>query len=79
MATYPPSKIYLVLGVLVRETPKAVLIEVHSIEGETEDEIKNHWFPKTQIVDEKLSDDPASGELDRFNIKEWILQQNKLI
>lgn len=79
MATHPPSKVYLVLGVLVRETPKAVLIQVHSIEGETEDELKNHWFPKTQIVDEKLSDDPASGELDRFNIKEWILQQNKLI
>ena len=77
MATYPPSKIYLVLGYSMRETEKAILITVHEIEGETVDEVKNYWFPKTQIVDVKLNDDPE--ELDRFNIKEWILQQNKLI
>ena len=77
MATYPPSKIYLVLGRSLRETEKAILITVHEIEDETVDEVKNYWFPKTQIVDVKLNDDPE--ELDRFNIKEWILQQNKLI
>lgn len=77
MATYPPSKIYLVLGILVKETEKAMLIEVHEIEGAAQDEVKNHWFPKTQIVDSKFAADPE--DLDRFNIKEWILQQNKLI
>lgn len=77
MATYPPSKIYLVLGYSMRETEKAVLIAVHEIEGETVDEVKNYWFPKTQIVDSKLSD--SADDMDRFNIKEWILQQNKLI
>ena len=77
MATYPPSKIYLVLGILIKETEKAYLIAVHEIENETQDEVKNYWFPKTQIVDSKFSDDPE--DLDRFNIKEWILQQNKLI
>jgi len=77
MATYPPSKIYLVLGFSLRETEKAILIAVHEVEGETVDEVKNYWFPKTQIVDIKLNEDPE--DFDRFNIKEWIMGQHNLI
>ena len=78
MATYPPSKIYLVLGYLTRETEKAVLINIHEIEGAAVDEVQGHWIPKSQIVDQKL-EDSSSEDFDRFNIKEWILKERGLV
>ena len=72
------DKTYLVLGYLIRETEKACYINIHEVEGETVDEIKGHWIPKSQIVDEKIQTE-SSEDFDRFNIKEWIMKERGLV
>ncbi len=77
MATTINQPIYLVLGKRVKETDKAILITVWSVEGIDLDEPKNEWFPKGQIVDSKFEDEKT--EADRFNVKKWIMDQKGLI
>ena len=64
-------------GKLIRETEKALLIRVVEIEGEELPVPKEEWFPKTQVTDQRLSDDPE--ELDKFEAKRWIMEGKKLI
>lgn len=77
MATDP--RIYLVLGYLVKETEKAMLIEVDTVENNPIDPPKREWFPKSQIVDTKINVDSNPQEKDRFNIKHWILNEKGMV
>jgi hypothetical protein len=75
VATNP--KTYQIKGNSIRETEKAVLISIISIDDEPQAEVKNYWMPKTQVVDMIFSDDPV--ELDTFTVKHWIMDQNGLV
>ena len=75
MATDPRT--YSVYGFLTKETPKAMLIQVETVEGEPLDPVTGHWFPKTQIVDQILAEDP--DDMDKFTIKHWILAEKGLV
>jgi hypothetical protein len=72
--------IYLICGKLLKETPKAVYIRVDSVEDNELTVPQNEWFPKSQIVDQKLADPVFEPDtLDRFNAKRWIMQEKGLL
>lgn len=64
-------------GKFIRETEKALFIRVVEVEGEELPSPREEWFPKTQITDQRLSDDPE--KLDKFDAKRWIMEGKNLI
>jgi len=86
MATDP--RVYTVSGLLIKETEKALLIEVQYVDTTKMEPAPKEWFPKTQIVSATVasSDDRLEAELagdapepDQFEIKHWILSEKGLV
>jgi len=84
MRLVTPQPIYLVLGRLIRETDKAVLIRIIQVEDTKLPASVHEWFPLSQIVDSKITsldetEEDGTLTLDRFNIKEWLIKEKGLI
>lgn len=79
--TFRPDPVHTIHGLIVRETDKAVLFELHAIgtAAPFERPYRNHWFPLSQI--QKIHRNPILGEenKDWILIKEWILQAKGLL
>lgn len=77
--TSRPDPVHTIHGLVIRETDKAVLFELHAIGTVQpfEKPYKNHWFPLSQI--QKIHTSPGLGEKDWILIKEWILTAKGLL
>jgi hypothetical protein len=80
----PGDKLHTIHGYIVRETDKAVLIEVMQVDNSKLDDkdvpggSRNMWFPLSQVSTIHRSND-AGGEYDYIRAKEWICKQKDLI
>jgi hypothetical protein len=80
MIPSPEPTTYQVQGFILKETDKVVLIKMHSADDEPPKVVADHWFPKSQIVDTILADDPEDlSTTDSFVIKAWIMEQKGLV
>lgn len=82
-STRPGDKLHTIHGYIVRETDKAILIQVYQVDGKDietpDDEFKrNMWFPLSQ-VSTIYRDNGADGGYDYIRAKEWICKQKDLI
>ena len=59
---------YSIIGTLVRETPKAILVTIQSIQGNAIKSKAAMWFPKSQCEDLEID-----GDAVEFMASEWIL------
>ena len=83
------NQIYTLQGYHIRETEKAVLFEVHQINGsmysleQGEDEKKRqHWFPLSQvksITHAAKKNYESALEYDNIQVKEWILSTKGIL
>lgn len=86
----PGDQIYTLQGYHMRETEKAVLFEVHQINGAPWDpesgadntRARQHWFPLSQvksITHAPKAVEDGTLEYDNIQVKEWILKSKELI
>lgn len=75
------SKYHSVKGYIIRETDKAVRMEIHEIGGiATTDEDGNNpseWFPVSQL--DSITRVKEPGEMDQVMASDWILKAKELL
>lgn len=80
----PGDRLHTVHGYIIRETEKAILIEVRQVnettlvDAEVPGGNRNMWFPLSQ-VSTIHHDTGADGAYDYIRAKEWICKQKDLI
>ena len=62
------NRYYSIVGTLVRESPKAILVTVQSVHGTASKSSAAMWFPKSQCNDLEID-----GADVTFMASEWIL------
>lgn len=67
---------YSLQGSIIRETEKAILFQVEEINGLPIDDSPQEWFPLSQVKSILRS---TNSDLDKIEVKEWILQQKELL
>ena len=83
-STRPGDKLHTIHGYIIRETERAILIEVMQVndsqlaDKEVPNGNRNMWFPLSQVSTIHRSDN-AGGEYDYIRAKEWICKQKDLI
>lgn len=77
MAT-APEKLTKVTGTFLRETPKAFLCEVETLNNLPIEPVKEHWFPFSQVREFSVTDTP-DGDVATFLASEWILKAKEII
>jgi hypothetical protein len=66
---------YTVTGLIIAQTEKAVLFEIHTVDNTDEDDKEKHWFPLSQLRDlESGADDEDPHALDTVEIPDWLLR-----
>ena len=83
------DQIYTLQGYHIRETEKAVLFEVHQINGapwDLEDSPdrnnkRQHWFPFSQVksITHANTVGDSAIEYDNIQVKEWILSSKGIL
>ena len=66
------NKYYSIVGTLVRETRKAILVTIQSIQGNAINSKVAIWFPKSQCEDLEVETGCAYDDVE-FMASEWIL------
>jgi hypothetical protein len=77
MAMRPTDPTYKLKGTILRESDKAVYMDVESINGVPMDDTETHWFPLSQIA-QKFTD-PSTQGTDFIMASEWICKAKSLI
>ncbi len=83
-STRPGDKLHTIHGYIIRETDKAILIEVMQVndsalaDADVPGGSRNMWFPLSQVSTIHWSDGPG-GEYDYIRAKEWICKQKDLL
>lgn len=77
MAMKPTDKTYKIKGTILRETPKALYMDVEFINDLPIEPTESHWFPFSQIA-EKFSDSENMGN-DFILASEWITKEKGLV
>lgn len=82
-AVRPGDQLHTVSGYIMRQTEKAILIEIFQVDGsdipEPESERdRQHWFPLSQVSTIHQGK-VADNEYDYIRAKEWICKQKDLI
>ena len=77
MAMRPTDPTYKLQGTILRESDKAVYMDVESINGAPLDETITAWFPLSQIT--KKFTDPSAQGTDFIMASEWICKAKELI
>lgn len=82
-AVRPGDQLHTISGYIMRQTEKAILIEVRQVDGsdlpEPEDVADcQHWFPLSQVSTIHQGK-TADGEYDYIRAKEWICKNKDLI
>lgn len=86
MATDPRT--YTVVGILLKATERAILVDVMHVDTEEIKPSKKEWFPKTQVLEMIVTseEDRLNAEiheeevpLDEFTVKHWILSEKGLV
>lgn len=82
-STKPAYRLHTVHGYIIRETEKAILIQVYQVDGkdtETPDDERKRdiWFPLSQ-VSTIHRDNGTDGSYDYIRVKEWLCKQKGLI
>ena len=73
--TYTPLK-----GYHIRETDKAILFEVHEVNGvPISGGPRQLWFPVSQMESQTYDSKEGDGELDTLVMSDWIIQQKDLL
>ena len=72
------DKLYKVTGTFLRETPKAFLCEVETVNNLPIEPVKEHWFPFSQAREFTVTDTP-DGSVATFLATEWILKAKEII
>lgn len=81
MRTSAPEKFHRLQGYRIRSTEKAILFEVHQVDGNplTTPGVQ-HWFPRSQMKSSVYVHKADSGEeMDMIEVKEWIVKDKELI
>lgn len=86
-STRPGDALHTVQGYIMRQTEKAILIEVWQVNGKDipcPDQIpnRNMWFPLSQVSTIHTAppgNADAAMEYDYIRAKEWILKQKDLL
>jgi hypothetical protein len=83
-STWSGDKLHTIHGYIIRETERAVLIEVMQVndsalaDADVPGGSRNMWFPLSQVSTIHRSDS-AGGEYDYIRAKEWICEQKDLL
>ena len=83
-STRPGDRLHTIHGYIVRETDKAILIEVMQVnetalaDAEVPGGSRNMWFPLSQVAT-IYRDNGADGGYDYIRAKEWICKQKDLV
>jgi hypothetical protein len=75
--TYAPPVYRGLEGEIVKETEKAILFR--AINKRTGEEVKQAWFPKSQLASFGGRYDEVDGTFNYILASEWILGQNALL
>ena len=83
-STRPGDKLHTIHGYIIRETERAILIEVMQVndsalaDADVPGGNRNMWFPLSQ-VSTIYRDNGADGGYDYIRAKEWICKQKDLL
>ena len=77
MAMKPTDPTYKIQGTILRETDKAVHMDVEWINACPLEPTETHWFPLSQIA-KKFTDPDKQGE-DFILASEWICKAKELV
>lgn len=72
-----PIAIVKIQGTKKRETNKAILFCVDSVNDKPIEKSKDEWFPRSQII--SIHIDPMDAGNDIMVVKEWIAEMKGLI
>ena len=77
MAMRPTDPTYKLQGTILRETDKAIYMDVESINAAPLEPTETHWFPLSQIA-QKFINEKEQGE-DFILASEWICKAKELV